>query len=77
MAKSKDIVELIEEGHFEIEHGDYQRIANLTRKPNGDKFTADYVRKVLKGMRENKMIKRKARLYLKRKRKLQESLKDF
>lgn len=77
MPKTKDVVELIEEGVFQIEHGDYQRIANLTQKSNGEFFTADYVRKVLKGMRENKLIKRKARLYLRRKAKLQEALREM
>ena len=71
---NKDIVELIKEGAFNIEHGDFQRIANLTMKPDGTKFTADYVRKVLKGIRENKAIKKTARLYFKRKAKLEKQL---
>ena len=74
MNSTKDIVELIEEGAFKLEHWDYQRIANLTLKPDGTRFTADNVRKVLKGMRDNKAIKKIARLYFKRKAKLEKEL---
>lgn len=77
MNNRKDVVELIEDGTFLVEHGDYQRIANLTEKENGENFTADYVRKVLKGMRDNPLIKKKAKLYFKRKAKLQEALREL
>ena len=70
MAKTKTVQALIEEGELVIEHGDYQRIANLSTKADGTHFTADYVRKVLKGMRRNSFIERKARLYLRKKAKL-------
>ena len=75
MAKTKTVQELIAEGELMIEHGDYQRIANLTTKSSGEAFTADYVHKVLKGMRNNKLIERKARLYLKQKARMLEKLK--
>ena len=74
MAKTRPVQELIAEGELEIEHGDYQRIANIAIKEDGSTFTADYVRKVLKGTRNNKFIERKARLYLRKKAKLMAEL---
>jgi len=71
--KPKDILEYYEEV---IEHGDYQRIAKLTRKYDGNCFTADYVRKVLRGERDNVMIKDVARLYFKKKVAMQYSLRQ-
>lgn len=75
MNNAKDIVELIEDGTYVVEHGDYQRIANLTKKEDGCSFTADYVRKVLKGMRKNKVIQQKSKLYFKKKYQLLKALK--
>ena len=60
-----------------IEHGDYQRIANLTRKDDGTPYTSDYVRKVLLGLRINPVILKKAQKYLSKKEKLVESLKQL
>lgn len=47
---------LLSEGAASLEHGDYQRIADFTLSPKGKPYTADYVRKVLLGMRENEDI---------------------
>ena len=59
----------------QIEHGDYQRIANLSKKKGGEEpFTADYVRKVLFGIRQNKDILKKAKQYLKKKGKMTQEL---
>lgn len=60
-----------------IEHGDYQRIANLTRKPDGKPYTSDYVRKVILGLRLNPAILKKAQRYLAQKEKLVKSLKQI
>ena len=77
MRSSKDIVTLLEEEKYKVEHGDYQRIANVTKKPNGEPYTADYVRKVLLGKRDNPTIKKIAKLYFKRIQKLQDELKEL
>lgn len=69
--------ELLEELQAQIEHGDYQRIANLTVKGNGQPYTADYVRKVLLGLRQNPVILKKAQRYLKQKEKLVKSLRQL
>ena len=69
--------ELLEELQAKIEHGDYQRIANLTVKTDGTAYTADYVRKVLLGLRQNMVILKKAQRYLKQKEKMVESLRKL
>jgi len=75
MSKSKNAIELIKENPDLVEHGDYQRIANLTYKSNGEKYTADYVRKVLKELRKNALILKMATLYFKNKMKYMDRLK--
>ena len=59
---------------LEIRHGDYLRIAELTRKANGKPYTSDYVRKVLRGHRHNKEIIRIAKRYLRRQQKITQEL---
>jgi len=59
---------------LEIRHGDYLRIAELTRKANGKPYTSDYVRKVLRGHRHNKEIVKIAKRYLKRQQKITQEL---
>ncbi|MEL6535819.1 MAG: hypothetical protein AAFQ98_10425 [Bacteroidota bacterium] len=60
------------------EHGDYQRLAQLIRKPHPrhatERYTADYVRKVLLGLRSNAMILNTAKKYLKQKKQLMERM---
>ncbi|MEL6534104.1 MAG: hypothetical protein AAFQ98_01765 [Bacteroidota bacterium] len=76
MSKSKGAVELIKENPSIVEHGDYQRIANLTSKKDGEKYSADYVRKVLKELRKNDLIIKIATLYFKNKIKYMDRLKE-
>lgn len=78
MAKTKapDPI-LLEQLQSKVEHGDYQRIANLTVKTDGKPYTADYVRKVILGIRINQTILKKAQRYLKQKEKLVESLRKL
>ncbi|HAA12300.1 MAG TPA: hypothetical protein DCE41_11595 [Cytophagales bacterium] len=52
-----------------IRHGDYLRIAELTRRTNGRPYRSDYVRKVLNGFRHNKEIVKIAKRYLRRQQK--------
>lgn len=56
---------------IEITHGDYQRIASLTRKHDGSPYTADYVRKVLLSLRNSPYILKTAKRYFKQMAKLQ------
>lgn len=70
----KNVSTLIAEGIYQIQHGDYQRIANLCHRGDGRPFTADYVRKVLLGLRQNSTIEKKALRYLKKQKKLMETL---
>ncbi|MEL6537905.1 MAG: hypothetical protein AAFQ98_20965 [Bacteroidota bacterium] len=57
------------------QHGDFQRIANLVKKKGGEEtYTADYVRKVLFGTRDNNQIVKKAKQYFKKKRRMTEEL---
>ncbi|HAA14135.1 MAG TPA: hypothetical protein DCE41_21555 [Cytophagales bacterium] len=76
MSKAKGAIEIIKENPSIVEHGDYQRIANLTAKSDGKKYTADYVRKVLKELRKNDIITDIATLYFKNKIKYMERLKE-
>ena len=78
MAKPKaPSPELLETLQAKIEHGDYQRIANLTLKPDGKPYTSDYVRKVILGIRINPMILKKAQKYLNQKEKIVQQLKQL
>ncbi|HAA17477.1 MAG TPA: hypothetical protein DCR93_13890 [Cytophagales bacterium] len=62
------LADFTEKTGVKIEHGDYQRIANLCPKPKGSGvYTADYIRKVLLDIRGNREITAKAKKYLRRK----------
>jgi len=65
MAKN-DLVKQLEAGEIDVKHGDYQRIANVTVNPKGKPYTADYVRKVLMGVRKQPAIIRIADAYFKK-----------
>ena len=59
-----------------IEHGDYERIAKLCPKPEGGGYyTSDYVRKVMKDMRDSPEIAKKAKAYIRQKTKMVRGLK--
>ncbi|HAA23753.1 MAG TPA: hypothetical protein DCP28_35120 [Cytophagales bacterium] len=68
------IVARIEAGEFEVDHGDYQRIARLCLKSDGKPYTADYVRKVLLGLRKNAVIEKKALAYFRKKQSMYKAL---
>ncbi|HAA13081.1 MAG TPA: hypothetical protein DCE41_15865 [Cytophagales bacterium] len=69
------LAEFTEKTGVGIEHGDYKRIADLSPKPD-DKgvYTADYVRKVLLDIRDNREILSRAKAYLQQKAKLIKAL---